>query len=155
MKARVLLVESSVSDSPARLVEQMRMMKRAREESGYDHVVCCIRGFDEDPRELYEIPDVIRYSFLNLAGALDRSAQPGERTVDKLIVGDSRRLPSRNRSNRSERLKDTGSKKAIDGQRVWGKSHPRANSLTTGGSTMQDNMRVPRLWSRRFIRSNA
>ena len=40
------------------VIEQMRVMKRGREEGRYDNVICIIRGFDDDPRELYDIPEV-------------------------------------------------------------------------------------------------
>jgi len=37
------------------LVEQMKVMKAARDGSPHANIVCLISGFDDDPRELYEI----------------------------------------------------------------------------------------------------
>jgi hypothetical protein len=62
MAERVLFVELGIDATNDDILEQMRIMKRAREERRYDNVFCCIRGFDQDPRELYDIPEVQFFS---------------------------------------------------------------------------------------------
>jgi hypothetical protein len=58
MAERVLLVELGIDATNDDIIDQMRIMKRAREEGVYDNVICVIRAFDDDPRELYDIPEV-------------------------------------------------------------------------------------------------
>jgi hypothetical protein len=58
MAERVLLVELGIDATNDDILDQMRTMKTAREERTYDTVVCSIRGFSDDARELYEIPEV-------------------------------------------------------------------------------------------------
>lgn len=53
----MMLVELGADATNEDLREQMRLMKRARDERLYQHIVCLIRGFDDDPRGLSEIPD--------------------------------------------------------------------------------------------------
>jgi hypothetical protein len=58
MKRRVILhVQLSLDASNDAIVEQMRIMKRGRENGFYTNVVCTIGGFGDDPRELYQIPE--------------------------------------------------------------------------------------------------
>ena len=58
MAEKVLLVELGIDASNNDIIDQMRIMKRARQEGLYDNVICTIRGFDDDRRELYDIPEV-------------------------------------------------------------------------------------------------
>ena len=58
MATSVLYVELGIDATNGDLLDQMRIMKRAREERRYDSVVCTIRGFDGDARELFDIPEV-------------------------------------------------------------------------------------------------
>jgi hypothetical protein len=51
------LIELGIDATNAELLEQSRLAKTMRE-AGASHVVCCVRGFDEDPRELWDIPEV-------------------------------------------------------------------------------------------------
>src|ERR1700722_18915561 len=58
MAEHVLIVDLGLDATNYDLLDQMRVMKRAREERFYPHVVAQIRGFGDDPRELYDIPEV-------------------------------------------------------------------------------------------------
>jgi hypothetical protein len=58
---RVLNVDLGLDATDNDIFNQMRIMKRAREERCYDNVVCTIRDFSDDPRELYDIPEVQVY----------------------------------------------------------------------------------------------
>jgi hypothetical protein len=58
MGGRVLVVNLTIDADEAATLAQMRTMKRAREERRCDYVVCSIDGFNDDPRELWEVPDV-------------------------------------------------------------------------------------------------
>jgi hypothetical protein len=58
MAESVLFVELNIDATNDAITEQMRIMKRARDDGIYENVVCCIRGFNDDPRELYENPEV-------------------------------------------------------------------------------------------------
>jgi hypothetical protein len=58
MPEKVLLVELGIDATNDDIFDQMRVMKKAREERFYDNIVCSIRDFGADPRELYEIPEV-------------------------------------------------------------------------------------------------
>ncbi len=61
MSERVLTVDLGLDATDPDLLDQMRIMKRVREEHRYDRIVCTIRGFTGDPRELYDIPEVRAY----------------------------------------------------------------------------------------------
>jgi hypothetical protein len=58
MKLAMLYVELGINATNDDIVDQMRIMKRAREERLYTNVVCMIRGFDNDSRPLVDIPEV-------------------------------------------------------------------------------------------------
>ena len=58
MAGRVLFVELGLDATNEDILDQMRVMKKARMDRAYDSVVCSIRGFADDPRELFEIPEV-------------------------------------------------------------------------------------------------
>lgn len=58
MSEAVLLVELGIDASNNDIIDQMRIMKRVRTEGPYEFIICAIRGFDDDSRELYEIPEV-------------------------------------------------------------------------------------------------
>jgi hypothetical protein len=53
----VLFVDLGIDATNADLIDQMRIMKRGRE-NDYTNVVCAIRGFNNDNRDLYEIVEV-------------------------------------------------------------------------------------------------
>jgi hypothetical protein len=58
MAGSVLFVDLGLDASNDDILDQMRILKRAREERCYKAIVCLIRGFDDDPRELFDIPEV-------------------------------------------------------------------------------------------------
>lgn len=58
MDTRTLFVELGIDATNDDILDQMRIMKHARENKTYEHVVCGIRGFGEDRRELWDIPEV-------------------------------------------------------------------------------------------------
>jgi hypothetical protein len=55
---RVLIVELAIGAGNEDILHQMRGMKAVREGGQCPQVFCAIRGFDTDPRELWEIPEV-------------------------------------------------------------------------------------------------
>ena len=59
MATSVLYVDLGIDATNDDILDQMRIMKRAREHRRYGSVVCTIRGRGDDPRELFDIP-VIR-----------------------------------------------------------------------------------------------
>ena len=58
MVGSILFVDLGLDASNEDIVDQMRILKRAREERRYKAIVCLVRGFDDDPRELFDIPEV-------------------------------------------------------------------------------------------------
>jgi hypothetical protein len=58
MAGSVLFVDLGLDASNDDILDQMRILKRAREERCYKAIVCLVRGFDDDPRELFDIPEV-------------------------------------------------------------------------------------------------
>ena len=84
MAGQVLFVELGINATDGDILDQMRIMKRAREERSYDNVVCTIRGYDDDHRELYDIPEVRsfcrRLLSLGFISYLDFSTRPGSQT---------------------------------------------------------------------------
>src|SRR5438105_1320295 len=58
MPDRALLVELGIDAMDGAILDQMKIMKRVRESGSYDNIACVIRGFDDDRRELYEVPEV-------------------------------------------------------------------------------------------------
>jgi hypothetical protein len=61
MAERVLNVVLGLDATDDDILDQMRIMKRVREEHRYENVFCTIRGFSDDSRELYDIPEVRGY----------------------------------------------------------------------------------------------
>ena len=59
MKTNPIVYAASLSlrDTNEELVEMMRQMRAARQ-AGVDAVICCVSGFENDPRELWQIPEV-------------------------------------------------------------------------------------------------
>ncbi len=53
----LVIVAPYVGASNADILAMMQAMKVARESGGVAHVVCFIDGFDEDERDLHEIPE--------------------------------------------------------------------------------------------------
>ena len=58
MATSVLYVELGTDATNDDILDQMRIMKRARELRRYESVVCTVRGFAGDSRELFDIPEV-------------------------------------------------------------------------------------------------
>src|ERR1017187_6764636 len=58
MQKNVLFVDLGIDASNDDILDQMRKMKSCREDRSYDHVVCTVRGFSDDKRNLFEIPEV-------------------------------------------------------------------------------------------------
>ncbi len=58
MASSVHIVEIGRNATDDDILDQMRIMKRVRETKTFDDIVCTLRGFDGDPRELFEIPEV-------------------------------------------------------------------------------------------------
>ena len=58
MPNNVLFVELGIDATNDDILDQMRKMKACRENGSYGHVVCTVRGFSEDKRDLFEIPEV-------------------------------------------------------------------------------------------------
>jgi len=58
MREGILFVELGIDATNDEILAQMRTMKACREDGSYDHVVCTVRGFSEDKRRLFEIPEV-------------------------------------------------------------------------------------------------
>jgi hypothetical protein len=57
MPLSVHIVEIGRNATDGDIFDQMRIMKRIRETKSADDIVCTLRGFDSDPRELFEIPE--------------------------------------------------------------------------------------------------
>jgi len=58
MSKNMLFVELGIDATNDEILDQMRTMKACREDGSYGHVVCTVRGFSEDKRDLFEIPEV-------------------------------------------------------------------------------------------------
>ena len=58
MAKAVLFVELGIDATNDDILDQMRIIKQGREEGIYQFVVCTIRGFADDRRDLSEIPEV-------------------------------------------------------------------------------------------------
>jgi hypothetical protein len=54
----ILFVEPGIDATNDDILDQMRIMKRGREKGISKYIVCTIRGFGDDHREIYEIPEV-------------------------------------------------------------------------------------------------
>lgn len=54
----LMIVELGLDASNDDIVEKMRTMRQARLDRTCSHVACLIRGFDDDSRELFDIPEV-------------------------------------------------------------------------------------------------
>ena len=58
MRGGVLFVELGIDATNDDILDQMKTMKACREDGSYGHVVCTVRGFGDDKRSLFEIPEV-------------------------------------------------------------------------------------------------
>jgi hypothetical protein len=58
MRDSILFVELGIDATNDDILDQMRKMKICREDGRYSHVVCTVRGFGDDERRLFEIPEV-------------------------------------------------------------------------------------------------
>ena len=108
MSERVLIVELGLDASNDDLRDQMRILKRARENKFYENIVCVIRGFDSDERELYEIPEIRAFcrrvvtigliSYLDMATIypidIPRLAKSGWGASEVWLCGEGRRQPN-------------------------------------------------------------
>jgi hypothetical protein len=52
-----MVVELGLDASNEDVIAKMRLMKLARERRAYAHVIGCVAGFDDDPRDLWKIPE--------------------------------------------------------------------------------------------------
>ncbi len=57
-QAVILQVNLGINATNDDLTDQMRIMKRHREDGQTTNIVCTIRGFLDDRRELFEVPEV-------------------------------------------------------------------------------------------------
>jgi hypothetical protein len=90
MRHDTLWVDLGLDATNDDLIEQMRTMKAAREGTTYRHVIATVRGFGDDPRPLFDIPEVRAFArrlvTLGLISYLDYSTvldprQPAENKV--------------------------------------------------------------------------
>ncbi len=58
MAERILSVELGIDATNADILDQIRVVRRGREDGSYDSVVCAVRGFDADPRDPHDISEV-------------------------------------------------------------------------------------------------
>jgi hypothetical protein len=58
MQKTVLFVDLGIDATNEDILTQMRKMKSCREDRSYSNVVCSVRGFSDDERSLFEIPEV-------------------------------------------------------------------------------------------------
>ena len=58
MQNNVLFVDLGIDASNDDILDQMRKMKACREDGSYSNIVCTVRGFGDDKRNLFEIPEV-------------------------------------------------------------------------------------------------
>ena len=57
----VFAARLSLRDTTEEMIDMMRTMKHVRE-SKWDHIICMISGYDDDPRELWQVPEVRAYT---------------------------------------------------------------------------------------------
>jgi hypothetical protein len=58
MQKNVLFVDLGIDATNDDILDQMRKMKSCRENRTYSNLVCTVRGFSDDKRNLFEIPEV-------------------------------------------------------------------------------------------------
>ena len=58
MRGSILFVELGIDATNDDILDQMRKMKSCREDRSYSNIVCTVRGFGDDKRNLFEIPEV-------------------------------------------------------------------------------------------------
>jgi hypothetical protein len=61
MNEDLVIMNLALDSSDDELLDAMRVMKRSREQKAEGHIVLTILGFDEDQREVWQIPEVQRY----------------------------------------------------------------------------------------------
>lgn len=76
----LLLMRLQIDLTDEELLSGMRAMKAARENPNVKHILCMIEGYDDDLRELYEVPEVREFckrlerlgyiSYLDLLGGM-------------------------------------------------------------------------------------
>ena len=54
----VMVVDLGLDASNDDIRDKMRLMRQARIDRTYSNIVCVVRGFDSDARELFDIPEV-------------------------------------------------------------------------------------------------
>jgi hypothetical protein len=84
MNGNLLIMNLPVDSSDMELLVAMRVMKRSREQSAEGHIVLTIPGFDDDPANVWQNPEVQRFchrlvelgfiSFLDLSTCLPWNA---------------------------------------------------------------------------------
>ncbi len=57
MRDSILFVELGIDATNDDILDQMRKMKSCREDRSYSNIVCTVRGFADDKRHLFEIPE--------------------------------------------------------------------------------------------------
>lgn len=93
MAERVLTVDLGLDATDEDIVGQMRVMKSAREGNLYTSVVCTVRGYGDDPRELWDVPEVktfcrrlVRLGFISYLDVFS-SVPPGPPGMSRLGFG--------------------------------------------------------------------
>lgn len=94
MRGSVLFVELGIDATNEDILDQMRTMKARREDGSYSNIVCTVRGFADDERMLFEIPEVrafcrrvVNLGFISVAEAEATAAAcilPGQPKVVNL-----------------------------------------------------------------------
>lgn len=86
----VLVMEVFLTDSNEDIIDKMRAMRQARADRFYTNVICTVSGWADDPRELWDIPEVRAFcgrlvtlgfvSYLDYSTTLDPRASAFVRT---------------------------------------------------------------------------
>lgn len=63
MRKDLLIMSLGVDSSNEELLDAMLVMKRSREQSAERHIVLLIPGFDDDPANVWKIPEVQRFCY--------------------------------------------------------------------------------------------
>jgi hypothetical protein len=59
---QLAIMQVDIVMTDAEIIAQMRKMQRWRDENKRPAIFCTVNGFDDDPRELYEIPEVVAFA---------------------------------------------------------------------------------------------
>jgi len=58
VKRGLVIVGLDLDHTNAEITDVIGFMKAVRESGEFSNIVCCVNGFDDDPRELWDIPEV-------------------------------------------------------------------------------------------------